>query len=104
MRKVYNFVAFQAGWFAAVTAAAHGHEWLGIVGVALVLAVHLWIARDRRGERLFLASSLPIGFAVNEILQRTQAVVGIGDILPDSLAPLWLLAMWPCSGRSSTSR
>ncbi len=93
MRKLYNFVAFQAGWFAGVLGAARGYEWLGIAGIVVVLAVHLWIARERHGEPLFLALSLPIGFVVDEILQRSCAVVGHGTILPASFAPLWLLAM-----------
>lgn len=95
MRKLYNFVAFQAAWFAAVLAAAHGREWLGLLAIAVVVAVHLWIARRRRGEWLFLASALPVGFVVDEILHRTGAVVGRGTIGPASFAPVWLLAMWP---------
>lgn len=95
MRKVYNFIAFQAGWFAGVLGAAHGREWLGIAGISVVLAVHVWGARDRRSESLFLALSLPIGVVVDEVLHRTGAVVGRGTILPASFAPLWLLAMWP---------
>lgn len=95
MRKVYNFVAFQAAWFATVVAAARGHEWLGIAAASVVLLVHCWIARTRRGELAFLCASVPIGFVVNEFLQRTDAVVGVGDIWPSSMSPLWLLVMWP---------
>lgn len=95
LRSLHNFVAFQAAWFAAILGAAHGHEALGLLAVAIVIAVHAWITRDRRGELPFLAASIPVGFVVNEILHRTGAVVGRGTILPSSFAPLWLLALWP---------
>jgi len=95
MRKLYNFVAFQIGWFACVLGAASAREALGIAVVAIGLAIHLVLARDRRRELAFLATSLPIGFVVDEVLHRAGAVVGNGTILPASFAPLWLLAMWP---------
>lgn len=98
VRKIYNFAAFQAGWFAGVLGAARGHELLGIAGIALVIAVHLFVARDREGESLFLLSTLPVGLVVDQILHGTGAVVGVGDLLPASIAPLWLLAMWPLFG------
>ncbi len=98
IRKLYNFAAFQAGWFAGVLGAARGHELLGCAGIALVVAVHLFVARGRKGEAMLLLSTLPLGFAVNQILHATGAVVGTGSVLPSSIAPLWLLAMWPLFG------
>jgi hypothetical protein len=98
MRKLYNFVAFQAGWFAGVLGAAHGHEVLGNCAIAAILAIHLWITRERRGEALFLATTLPIGFAINTILHASGAVVGVGASASAWLAPAWLLAMWPLFG------
>lgn len=98
MRALYNFVAFQAAWFAAVLGAARGHEALGIGAVILVLAVHLWVARDRPGEPLFLLVTLPIGFVVDAILSGTGSVVGIGQALGPWVAAPWLLAMWPLFG------
>ncbi|MBL8861911.1 MAG: DUF2878 domain-containing protein [Planctomycetes bacterium] len=89
--KLYNFAAFQAGWFACVLGAAHGATWLGPAAVALILAVHLGLARARRGEPLLLLASIPIGLAINTILQTTGAVVAPGP----PTGPLWLLALWP---------
>ncbi len=90
-RKLYNFAAFQAGWFACVLGAAAGNRWLGPFAVAVLLAIHLRIARDRRGEALFLLASIPLGIAVNSALQSSGAVVAVGP----PTGPLWLLALWP---------
>lgn len=90
-RKLYNFAAFQAGWFACVLGAAHGHAWVGPVAVAVLIAVHLGIARERRGEWKLLASSLPIGLVVNTVLQTTGSVMAPGP----ATGPAWLLALWP---------
>jgi hypothetical protein len=90
-RKLYNFVAFQVGWFACVLGAAAGHSWMGPSVVVVLLAIHLWIARHRRGEALFLLSSIPLGIAVNFALQTSGAVVASGP----AIGPLWLLALWP---------
>jgi hypothetical protein len=98
MRKLYNFAAFQAGWFAAVLGAAHGHEALGTTAIAVVIAIHLWITRDRRGEAQFIAITLPIGFVVNTILHTSGAVVGVSSFSTTWLAPAWLLALWPLFG------
>lgn len=90
-RKLYNFAAFQAGWFACVLGGAAGRGGLGVVVVAVLLAVHLVLARERRGEWKLLAWSIPLGLAVNTVLQTTGAVVAPGP----ATGPLWLLALWP---------
>jgi hypothetical protein len=90
-RKLYNFAAFQAGWFACVFGAAAGASWIGLLAVGAILALHLWIARERRREWLFLASSIPPGLAVNAALQSSGAVVASGP----AIGPAWLLALWP---------
>jgi hypothetical protein len=90
-RKLWNFAAFQAGWFACVLGGAAGRDWLGPASVAAILLVHLVLARGRSGEALFLAASLPLGLAINALLQVSGAVVAQGP----ALGPLWLLALWP---------
>lgn len=91
-RKLYNFVAFQAGWCACVFGAAHGRAWLGVVATALIVAVHLWIARERRREWLLLAASLLIGLGVNAILAAFGAVFVTEAPL---VGPAWLIVLWP---------
>lgn len=91
-RKLYNFAAFQAGWCACVFGAARGQAWIGVVATASIVAVHLWIARERRREWLLLAASLPIGVCVNAFLAANEAVFVTGAPL---VGPAWLLVLWP---------
>ncbi len=90
-RKLYNFAAFQVGWFACVLGGAAGRGWIGVAAVAVLMSIHLRIARERRGEWKLVALSIPIGLGVNTILQTTGAVVAGGSWT----GPLWLLALWP---------
>jgi len=90
-RKLYNFAAFQVGWFACVLGAARDNMWIGPVCVVILLAVHLRIARRRSNEWMLLACSVPLGLVVNAVLQSTGAVVAPGPWT----GPLWLLALWP---------
>lgn len=94
MRKLWNFAAFQAGWFACVLGAAMRDYWIGPLVVAVLLAVHLRIARERRREWLFLAVSLPLGFVVDNLQVALGAIESRSTLLP-ALAPLWLLPLWP---------
>ena len=94
MRKLWNFAAFQAGWFACVLGAAQREYWIGPLATAIVLAVHLRIARDRRREWLFLAASLPLGFVVDNLQAALGAVDSRSTLVP-AFAPLWLLPLWP---------
>lgn len=94
MRNLWNFAAFQAGWFACVLGAAERLYWVGPAVAAAVLALHLHIARERRREWLFLAASLPLGFLVDNLQAALGAIESRSTLAP-SLAPLWLLPLWP---------
>ncbi len=91
IRKLYNFAAFQAGWCACVLGAAAGRAWIGPSAAVLILLVHARLRRWRAGELWFLAASLPLGLAVNTLLQTSGAVVAPGP----ATGPLWLLVLWP---------
>ena len=63
-RKVINVVLFQAAWFAAVLGAARGMLWLGPLSMIPVLAVHLALQDDRKGEvKLLLAADCSASFS-----------------------------------------
>lgn len=90
-RKLYDFAAFQVGWFACVLGAAREHEHVGPFVVLAILAAHFAITRDRRGAAVLSLCSLAVGLAVNTILQASGSVVAPGPIT----GPAWLLALWP---------
>lgn len=95
-----NIVAFQLGWFACVLGAARGYPWLGLIVVALSLALHLRLAKDRVGEmRLFVLAGM-VGF----FLDSAQAAAGTFSFTtvetptwwnPSWLSPPWMAMLWP---------
>ena len=59
-----NYGAYQAGWFAAVLGAASGHGSAGVAVAGPLIALHLWLARERGRELGLLALATVVGLAV----------------------------------------
>lgn len=97
MRSLWNFAMFQAGWFACVLGAAERAYWVGPLATAAILGIHLRIAKDRPREWMFLAATLPLGFVVDNLQVSLGAIESRSTLAP-SLAPLWLLPLWPLFG------
>ena len=81
-RKLLNIILFQAAWFTAVLGAARGNEWYGPLAVALVLAVHLVLTDDRRGELTLMLVAGTIGFCFDTALSATGIVTPRGISFP----------------------
>ena len=99
MRKILNFVLFQAGWFACVLGGAHGMPVAAVAAAGAVIGVSLrWFSVDRMSDvRLFLAVAL-IGFCVDTMHLRFGGFALIGDPRFPHLCPLWLVALWAMFG------
>jgi hypothetical protein len=91
--KILSFALLQAGWFACVLGAAHGHSWLGpmFVAAALVFHVRSQPRECRAREASVLALTALIGFAVDTALLRAGVMSAMGA----EVSPPWLVAMWP---------
>lgn len=90
-----NVVGQQAGWFACVLGAAHGHPWLGAgVGITIT-AVHLAFVPDRRGELRLLALAALIGLVAESLLQRAGLLIYASPwrAVP-WLCPPWIMVLW----------
>lgn len=93
-RKIINILLFQIAWFAAVLGAANGNEWHGPLAVALVLAVHLALTPDRRGELKLLLAAGILGFCFDTALKAGGIVDPRGDFLPHPFSAPWMVSMW----------
>jgi len=94
MKTVFNFVAFQLGWFASVLGAANELPWFGPIAVAAALALHLALARRPWPELMLVSASMAIGLVVDSLLLATGWLrYPAGQWLP-GLAPYWIIAMW----------
>ena len=95
MKKAINFLAFQAGWFAAVLGAAHGMPWLGIGTVILVIALNLFAITDDRGRDLrLIAAAGFMGLMFDTAMTAMNAFKPVPYVLPPPFSPLWMVMLW----------
>lgn len=94
LRNVLNAVLFQAAWFAAVLGAARGMPWLGPLALVPVLAVHLLLCADRRGEVCLLLSAGAAGFLFDSAMTAAGAFVPRTWLAPPPLSPPWMVGLW----------
>ena len=94
LRKIANFITFQAAWFAAVLGAAHGMPWLGVVAVPLALALHLALSPDWRPELLLALAAAVTGFVFDSILIAAGMFSPVPYILPSPFSSLWMVMLW----------
>jgi len=94
LRKVANFIAFQAAWFAAVLGAAHGMPWLGVLAVPIALTLHLALSPDWRPELLLALAAAGTGFVFDSILVAAGSFSPIPYVFPAPFSSLWMVMLW----------
>lgn len=92
---LFNFLAFEAAWFCAVTGGATGRGLLLSLPVLAVVAIHLFLNRERlRAEMgLILAVTLfgvllEAGFMGAGLIRYAWTLEG------QALPPIWIAALW----------
>lgn len=93
-RNLINFVAFQAGWFSCVLAAAHGLPLAGLLVALCAVLLHLGLAAQPRAELRLVTIAVLIGLAFDSLLASQGWVKYPNGMLVDGMAPYWILAMW----------
>jgi hypothetical protein len=96
--SVVYFLLGQAAWFACVVSAAHGTPGIGIIIVAILLAVHLSRVRQPRQECKFLLVVVVIGMVWESVLVRFDLLSYPGGMLMEGFAPAWIVAVWVLFG------
>jgi hypothetical protein len=93
-RKVINVVLFQAAWFAAVLGAARGILWLGPLSMIPVLAVHLTLQNNRRGEVNLLLAAGMLGFLFDTAFVASGVFTPLKHLFPRPFSPPWMICLW----------
>lgn len=99
MTYLIEFLALQAGWFAAVLGAKHGWPLLGPAVCAVLVARQLRGTANR--PALLKAAALVTvgGFMLDSGLRAAGLVdYPFADPLPAPLAPLWIAGLWALFG------
>jgi hypothetical protein len=94
MRKIANFIIFQAAWFASVLGAANAMPWLGVIAVPVALGAHLALSSSRKAELLLALCSGAIGFTIDSGLISAGAFSPIPFIFPRPFSSLWMVMLW----------
>jgi hypothetical protein len=94
LRKVVNFIVFQAAWFAAVLGAAHGMPWLSVIAVPLALVLHLALSPNWRPEILLALTAAVTGFIIDSLLIAAGAFSPIPYVFPAPFSSLWMVMLW----------
>ena len=93
-----NFILFQVGWFACVISASKQLEWLALLSIGAVIAIHLFLVKDRISEIQLILIAGIIGLLLD------SSLIALGVFTPASnfgfhgMAPLWLGGMWMLFG------
>lgn len=92
---LFQFLAFDAAWFAAVAGGAGGWPWLGSLAAVAVAGCHLWLTRGALWPEVKLMLAIVLFGIVLEAGLMAAGVIryagaGPGQILP----PVWIWALW----------
>ena len=94
MPLLFNFLAFQIGWFACVLGGANGLPWLG-TGIALaIVAWHLTRAVRPGQELLLVLSAATFGALFDSLLVALGWIAYPSGTLIVGTAPHWIVALW----------
>ncbi|MGB8693514.1 MAG: DUF2878 domain-containing protein [Steroidobacteraceae bacterium] len=91
---LFNFIAFQFGWFACVMGAARGWPLTGTAIGAVIVAWHIVRAARPREELKLIGVALLIGVLWDSALIAFGLTDFTSGTLLVGLAPPWILALW----------
>jgi hypothetical protein len=92
---LFNFLAFEAAWFATVTGGAAGRGALMSLAVVAVVVVHLAINRARlRSELQLIAAVTVFGILLETGFIGAGLIRYAGMTEGQALPPVWIAALW----------
>ncbi|MEO1207076.1 MAG: DUF2878 domain-containing protein [Pseudomonadota bacterium] len=96
MHILFNIVAFKLTWTACVYGAVNAMPWAGPLAAAVIIAIHLALARLPLPELQLVGLSGLMGLVFETALIQTGLVSFAGQLELAGLGwpPAWLLAMW----------
>ena len=94
MAKFWNFVLFQAGWFACVLGAAHHQVLWPVIGTLVYVAFHVWRSPSLKNELSLLLKALAFGLVADTLIMYL-GYLDFGNSWPSPyLSPLWMWTLW----------
>ena len=98
MNIIVNIILFQVSWFACVLSASHQLEWLALGSLAVIIAAHLYLVKNRQTETSILLLAASVGIIVDSTLISLNVFSASQTPSLPGLAPLWLIGLWALFG------
>ena len=93
MSKFWNFVFFQAGWFACVLGAAYQQDLWAVIGSLAYIVFHIWRSQTPKLELSLLLKVLSFGIVTDSLLMYL-GLVDFKDAWPSPyVSPAWMWAL-----------
>ncbi len=93
VHRLINIASFYFGWFACLLGATHKMPWLGVLTMAALLALHLFLTANRVQElRLILVTGL-LGTSLDSLFMLNGLYTFTHHTL-SWLCPAWVSALW----------
>ncbi len=91
---IVNLAAFKAAWTAVIISAAAGAPVIGVIAVAIAVAIHLASSDNTQSEIRLLMIAAAMGLAWESVLVASGLLTySSGNIAP-GVAPYWIVSMW----------
>jgi hypothetical protein len=94
MAKFWNFVLFQAGWFACILGAAHQQALWAVIGSLAYIIFYIWHSQTPKLELSLLLKVLSFGILTDSLLMYL-GFLDFKDAWPSpDVSPAWMWALW----------
>ena len=98
MAKFWNFVLFQAGWFACIIGAANQRVFWPVLVTLAYLGIHIWRSPSPKNQLSLVLKVFLYGLGADTLLLHL-GVVRFYDTWPSIyLSPLWMWTLWALVG------
>jgi hypothetical protein len=93
-RKIWNFVLFQAAWFACILGAADQQIWIALSVSAICIGIYLWLHANATSEYKFLLKAFIYGLVVDTLLLQLGWIQFESPLPWIGISPIWMWALW----------
>jgi hypothetical protein len=94
MALLFNFIGFQAGWFACVYGAANDQAMAGALFALVIVIFHLCTYSNWLSELILINAAVLIGLIWETFILNSTALYYVAHPRDAFWAPFWLVVMW----------
>ena len=94
MAKFWNFVLFQAGWFACVIGASYERSFWPVLATLAYLGVYVWRSPNPSVELKLLIKAAILGVSADTLIVNLGYLSFNDSWLGSHIAPVWMWVLW----------